>query len=52
MVPHSRARPRSIIEQWRRHYNAVRPHSSLEYQTPVEFKLRYDSTNAGAISKL
>ena len=25
------------IEQWRRHYNAVRPHSSLCYLTPAEF---------------
>jgi len=26
------------IEQWRRHYNEVRPHSSLGSLTPVEFK--------------
>lgn len=26
------------IEQWRRHYAGVRPHSSLGYQTPAEFK--------------
>jgi putative transposase len=26
------------IEQWRRHYNEVRPHSSLGYLTPTEFK--------------
>jgi putative transposase len=26
------------IEQWRQHYNAVRPHSSLGYLTPLEFK--------------
>jgi putative transposase len=26
------------IEQWRCHYNAVRPHSSLGYLTPLEFK--------------
>jgi len=26
------------IEQWRRHYNEVRPHSSLRYLTPAEFK--------------
>jgi putative transposase len=25
------------IEQWRRHYNEVRPHSSLQYLTPAEF---------------
>jgi hypothetical protein len=24
------------IEQWRRHYNAVRPHSSLGYLTPAQ----------------
>jgi putative transposase len=27
-----------IIEAWRQHYNAIRPHSSLDYQTPHEFK--------------
>ena len=26
------------IEQWRRHFNAVRPHSRLGYLTPLEFK--------------
>ena len=24
-----------LIESWRRHYNAVRPHSSLGYQPPA-----------------
>jgi len=28
-----------VIEDWRIHFNAVRPHSSLSYQTPNEFKL-------------
>jgi len=27
----------AIIETWRRHYNEVRPHSSLGYLTPHEF---------------
>lgn len=27
-----------IIEAWRKHYNAVRPHSSLDYLTPYELK--------------
>lgn len=27
-----------VIETWRQHYNQVRPHSSLQYLTPVEFK--------------
>jgi len=26
------------VEQWRRHYNEIRPHSSLRYLTPAEFK--------------
>ena len=26
------------IEIWRRHYNEVRPHMSLQYLTPAEFK--------------
>jgi len=24
-----------VVEQWRRHYNAVRPHSSLGYRPPA-----------------
>jgi putative transposase len=27
-----------VIEYWRLHYNEIRPHSSLNYQTPSEFK--------------
>lgn len=27
-----------VIETWRQHYNEVRPHSSLDYLTPAEFK--------------
>lgn len=26
------------IDHWRRHYNEVRPHSSLGYRPPAEFK--------------
>jgi putative transposase len=48
----SREEARVVIEIWRRHYNSVRPHSSLDYLTPYEFKLRYDSPTAGAISNL
>lgn len=48
----SREEARVVIEIWRRHYNQVRPHSSLKYLTPIEFKLRYDSINPGAVSKL
>ena len=28
---------RKIIEVWRRHYNTVRPHSALDYETPAAF---------------
>jgi putative transposase len=33
----SRAEAKVVIENWRRHYNNLRPHSSLGYQTPAEF---------------
>ena len=33
----SRAEAKVIIATWRRHYNEVRPHSSLGYLTPNEF---------------
>ena len=44
----SRHEARVIIETWRRHYNQIRPHSSLEYRTPVEFKRHHDSINPEA----
>ncbi len=47
----SRREAKVIIETWRRHYNAVRPHSSLKYLTPVEFKQRHQSINQGAVLK-
>ena len=36
----NRVDARVSIEQWRRHYNDVQPHSSLGYLTPLEFKAR------------
>ena len=33
----SRAEAKVVIEIWRRHYNEVRPHSSLSYLTPAAF---------------
>lgn len=33
-----------VIESWRQHYNEERPHSSLHYQTPVEFRLAYQQS--------
>ena len=39
------------IEQWRQHYNEVRPHSSLGYLTPAEFtaQLRAGSDDGGRV---
>jgi putative transposase len=33
----SRAEAKVVIETWRQHFNEVRPHSSLNYQTPAAF---------------
>jgi putative transposase len=41
-----------VIEGWRRHYNEVRPHSSLGQLTPSEFKRTLSqSTPEAAIPK-
>jgi putative transposase len=48
----TRVEARAVIATWRRHYNHVRPHSSLKDLTPIEFKARYDSTNPGAVPQL
>ena len=37
----NRADAKVSIEQWRRHYNEVRPHSSLGYLTPTAFKAKH-----------
>jgi putative transposase len=36
---------RVVIEQWRLHYNAERPHSSLGYKTPAEFAGRANGSS-------
>jgi putative transposase len=36
----SRAEAKAVIETWRRHYNEMRPHSSLGYLTPAAFAAR------------
>ena len=38
-----------IIEGWRKFYNEKRPHSSLEYLTPLEFKSKMEITKSLAI---
>ena len=37
----TRREARIVIEAWRRHYNAVRPHMSLNYLTPIEFSRQH-----------
>ncbi len=44
----SRAEAKVVIEGWRRHYNEVRPHSSLGYLTPAEFAARIGSQDAAS----
>jgi putative transposase len=43
----TRREARVIIEGWRQHYNDVRPHSSLGYLTPNEFRKRSTHSSAG-----
>jgi putative transposase len=45
----SRREASVVIEAWRNHYNTVRPHSSLDYLTPHEFKQQYHSTPNRAV---
>ena len=40
----SRSEATAIIETWRRHYNEVRPHSSLGYLTPHEFSKQQEQS--------
>lgn len=51
----NRVEAATLIEEWRRHYNDVRPHSSLGYKTPSEFtreERKKKSGSAAATSKL
>jgi putative transposase len=38
----TRREARILIEAWRQHYNAVRPHGSLNYLTPIEFSRQHE----------
>jgi putative transposase len=38
-----------VVECWRVHYNQERPHSSLGYLTPVEFRRAWHEQQAGAL---
>jgi putative transposase len=44
----SRAEAKVVIENWRRHYNQVRPHSSLGYLTPAAFAAKLKDASAPA----
>jgi putative transposase len=44
----SRAEAKVVIETWRRHFNEVRPHSSLGYLTPAAFAARLSEQDAAA----
>ena len=35
------AEAKVVVEAWRLHFNAIRPHSSLNYLTPLEFKQQH-----------
>lgn len=36
----NRLEAKIVIEDWRQHYNQVRPHSSLNYETPEAFSMK------------
>jgi len=47
-VFHSVLDARTIVGRWVSHYNTERPHSSLGYETPDEFRKAWDLKNMGA----
>lgn len=47
----NRMEAKIVIEDWRIHYNEIRPHSSLQYQTPAEFRRTNEETSTtGALN--
>jgi len=46
----SRAEAKVVIETWRRHYNTVRPHSSLGYLTPAAFAAMLEQQTAAPMT--
>jgi putative transposase len=42
----SRTEAKTVIEAWRRHYNEVRPHSSLGGLSPSEFSRKYEQSKS------
>lgn len=46
----NRIEAKVVIEDWRVHYNEVRPHSSINYQTPNEFRRSLEANlSTGAV---
>ncbi len=45
----NRMEARVVIEQWRRHYNEVRPHSALGYLTLAQFVRNLSGDNHEAL---
>jgi hypothetical protein len=43
-----RAEAKVEIERWRKHYNTVRPHSSIGYLTPAAFARKLANTPSAA----
>lgn len=39
----NRAEAAAVVERFRRYYNEERPHSSLDYQTPAEFRKKFEA---------
>jgi transposase InsO family protein len=39
----NRVEARVVLEQWRSHYNQIRPHSSLDCRTPEEFRQHHST---------
>jgi putative transposase len=50
---HSRKHAKVLIERQREHYNTIRPYSSLDYQTPLEYVSGWksSSTTVAFVSK-
>lgn len=47
---YSLAEARILIEAWRRHYNTIRPHSSLGYRPPAPEAVRSPVSPSGSAS--
>ncbi len=43
---------RSTLASWRREYNYERPHSSLDYRTPEEFRRSFSYANVESKERL